>query len=384
MLVIPVVLARIVGHVLPLALGATMSAPPAPAVPGPGADGWRVVTSFGRLGDFDQVTQIAATGRDDAWATAQICGHGCKSLLTPLTVLHWNGRAWRRVPVPGLGGMNPNLDIPTLAASSAANAWVFENTFRRGRARSWALRWTGRRWAAARLPDSAAIGAAATFGPADAWAFGTTGSGRRLAPFDRRWDGRRWGRIWLPAVPYAVSAFGASDMWALGITVRTLRMAPSRQVDVLMHWDGTRWRTLALPAIRRRPRALLGAWPLVVTGPRDAWIPYLIIGDNGHGNLLGSGLLHWDGTGWHRQRLPYRFFTNGAAQDGHGGLWLGQPWTFNHYGGGHWTAATPPAPRGWLGFINAMAWIPGTRSDWAAGSISKGQTSLGAIFRHTG
>lgn len=185
-------------------------------------------------------------------------------------------------------------------------------------------------------------------------------------------------------MPYAISALGADDIWAVGTTVGTLRMAPSRRVTVLMHWDGTRWHIQPLPAIRRRPRAFLGAWPLVVTGRRDAWVPYLIIGNNGHGNLLGSGLLHSDGTRWHRQLLPYRFFTNGAAQDGHGGLWLGEPWTFHHYARGHWTATTPPAPKGWHDFINAMAWIPGTRSDWAAGLIDNDHTSLGAIFRHTG
>jgi hypothetical protein len=98
--VIPFVLARLAARVLPLALGVAVTAPPAPGpAPAPaGLAGWRLVTSFGPAGGFTEATSIAATGRDDAWATTQLCGRNCGAAPAPAGQhLFTNALTW----VPG-------------------------------------------------------------------------------------------------------------------------------------------------------------------------------------------------------------------------------------------------------------------------------------------
>jgi hypothetical protein len=375
MSVLPFVLARLAARVLPMALGAAVSAPPAPPPAPAGSAGWRLVARFGRPGGFSEATSIAATGRDDAWAATQLCGKNCRP---DLGVLRWDGRSWRSVPVPDLGRLPQNLPFPAVAASSASNAWVFANTRAGKSARSSALHWTGRRWTVTRLPGSAVISGAAVLGPADAWAFGTTGSGGALAPYDLHYSGRGWHRVRLPAVPYAASALGPRDIWALAVTTRTLHDLASRQVTVALHFDGRRWHTLSLPAIRRRPGAALIPGPIVAVGPGQAWFPVLVM--SASGNLAAGRLLHRDGGRWQQARMPYKDFTNGAAADGHGGLWLSDGFHLDHYARGRWTTQVPPAPRGQHLFVNALTGVRGTRTDWAAGLLLPSET--GAIYRY--
>jgi hypothetical protein len=78
------------------------------------------------------------------------------------------------------------------------------------------------------------------------------------------------------------------------------------------------------------------------------------------------------------------------ASDGAGGLWLYagkssskfpfiRPF-FVHYHAGTWTTAASPTSS--LGFleVSAIAHIPGTRSLWAVGSISKGEGFVGGAI----
>jgi hypothetical protein len=84
---------------------------------------------------------------------------------------------------------------------------------------------------------------------------------------------------------------------------------------------------------------------------------------------------HWDGKAWARAAFPYRGDAiSPVAADGHGGIWLAianapGSFSFCHYSGGRWTKSAAPSWDGQQVMPQALTWIPGTRSLWAAGGL---------------
>jgi hypothetical protein len=115
---------------------------------------------------------------------------------------------------------------------------------------------------------------------------------------------------------------------------------------------------------------------LVAGGPRSLWAT---IPTGGPVGARRGYLVHWDGKRWHRVRTPRGVFNqpyaNPQAPDGHGGVWLqgfgpapADAPRLYHYSHGHWTTYRTPA--GSHGQFQALAWIPGTRSEWAVGETA--------------
>jgi hypothetical protein len=77
----------------------------------------------------------------------------------------------------------------------------------------------------------------------------------------------------------------------------------------------------------------------------------------------------------------FTYFLNAAAHDGHGGLWMCSPSQMYHYGDGHWTQQSLPEGNT---SRNALAWIPGTRAAWAAGSLQAASDVDGVILQPPG
>jgi hypothetical protein len=138
---------------------------------------------------------VAVTRARTAWAV------GCTTCATasgfnkPL-IERWNGSAWKKAPIAGLGSQGGILS--GVAATSAANAWAVGGTETgvgiNGTFRTLIAHWNGRRWRRVKSPspgkDAALIGVAAV-SARDAWAVGNTGS----APFTTlilRWNGTNW------------------------------------------------------------------------------------------------------------------------------------------------------------------------------------------------
>lgn len=75
------------------------------------------------------------------------------------------------------------------------------------------------------------------------------------------------------------------------------------------------------------------------------------------------------------------------VSDGRGGLWaLGfngdQLWRLWHYTAGHWgtVSAHVSGPSDLAGLASSLAWIPGSRSVWAAGGAGSYPTQTGRIL----
>ncbi len=368
----------------------------AATVPAAAAPGWHVVTTVGPLHGVTSVGNLAATGSTDAWSTWDVCAPcGGPNQTTVFQVERWNGRAWRLVPIPQ-GLARYGMDSVGLGASSSRDAWLFDPRPLLGRA----LHWNGSRWAVRDIPRWVVRGnlsgtvdlAAPDFGRAGLWVFSEgRESMQPVVPIAARLLHGRWAKVRLPGVPSEVSAVSATDMWSLADPQRLMRVP--RQF--LMHWNGRRWSTLAIPAPATiPPNSVEFVRDLVAAGPRDVWLQRDIeTGSKGARTLY---LLHWNGKSW--QRVPLRKPTSGVvdmARDGHGGLWLvtngpgpAFRWFFDHLSGGRWTrTAVPATATTTVQEVTRLAWIPGTRSEWAAGGLLPVNTTtdvLGGIWKFRG
>lgn len=354
--------------------------------------GWRIVKAMTNC-PYGSLTAVAATGPGDAWAMGQSnyvsSGSGCGA-----DVEHWDGKTWRRIPVPGGQALGAPPGSPALAVNSPGNAWIF--TYCAGdRPCTNALRWNGRAWQVSPLPARFSVTAAATLGPANTWAFGSIQHAVfDTTPYAAHYDGKRWHEIAVPVAPVAVSAQPRGGLWAVGPSVSTAGQSLAGQVFLAAHWTGRSWQTMPAP-VTSRPSGVnaLVAGYVAVAGPHDLWWAYQVTS----GEPSPLGLHHWNGTTWTAIKLPSALAgIDAMTQDGNGGIWLianvndyalTQYWY--HYSGGQWTRQIVPSqnassPTGYNNMLFGMAWIPGTTSLLAVGEgdCNTGSKTEGVIARY--
>lgn len=143
------------------------------------------------------VTAVAAIpGTAEAWVEASDLGDA------PLDLDLWTRSGWKinnlLVPAAEL-----SIGGPTLAASSATDAWVgATETDNDGHNHPLLVHWDGTSWAAVVAPNpggNSQVNGISDRSASDAWAVGTYTSRKRLFSFVLHWDGTRWARIQAPA-----------------------------------------------------------------------------------------------------------------------------------------------------------------------------------------
>ena len=364
--------------------------------PAAAGSGWRVPITVGPLHGVTSVSNLAATGRSDAWSTWNVCSPcGGQNQTTVFQVDRWNGSAWRTVPIPQRLARYGS-DSVGFGASSSHDAWLFDARPLLGRA----LHWNGSHWAVRDIPTwvvrsnlSGTIDlGVADFGSAGMWVFSEgRESFQPIVSVAARLVHNHWSKVRLPGVPSEISAVSPTDMWSLAVPQRPV--SSTRQF--LMHWNGRRWSTLSVPKpVTIPPNSVEFVRDLVAAGPRDVWLQRDIeTGSQGARTLY---LLHWDGKSWHRVSLGKP--TSGVdamARDGHGGLWLVSngpgpafSWFFDHFSGGRWTRTPAPATaKTTVQEVTKLVWVPETSSEWAAGGLLPVNSSvdvLGGIWGRRG
>jgi hypothetical protein len=230
-------------------------------------------------------------------------------------------------------------------------------------------------WSSFRLPAGVFITGAAVFSTSNAWAFGQ--GPKAGEQYNLRYDGHSWRRVALPVAVDSVSAASATDIWASG--AKSAGPHSTATVEVAMHWNGRTWATVPFPKIKPPAGWTEGAHLSLALGPRNVWGQYEF--SNMGGCCRAGGLLHWDGSAWHRVSIPTAIsvFAGNVAADGHGGLWLqggnGLSNSFFHYAAGHWRRYSEPVPsEQLLGSIDLAA-IPGTHSVWGVSWIGPNSTT---------
>lgn len=311
-----------------------------------------------------QLSDVAAVSAQDAWIVGSVAWH-------------WNGTAWRNVPLLRLRG---EIEVEALTVASDGEAWV---AGRRNDPRddyaAYAVieHWDGTRWRFAPLPN---VGFSNLFSvsasaPDDVWAFGGSFRRDRNGKFPSNgmrtlllhWDGSSWSRVALPWAPSGLVDFGKvvasapTDVWVL----RNGRIE---------HWDGTTWQEIPAPF---GPHDLLRGFS--ASSATDAWA----VGSFAQGHHSRTLAAHWDGNSWQIAPTPNRS-TDSALTDvvavSPDNAWaVGQSyWSdtrgnsrdlgplFEHWDGQSWQLMPGAVPSMWSGFPSLAATADG--SAWAIGN----------------
>jgi hypothetical protein len=242
---------------------------------------------------------VAVSTPDDAW----IVGNRPRRItgVAPLA-WHWDGTAWRDVPVPR---SSPRASLFAVTSISPIDAWAVGTTDDSAPGQSGnplALHWDGARWKT--VPDAAPAGGALLgvdhTGPNDVWAVGLMG-GVRTTPLVQRWDGTHWKRVQLPRLPAGVVALQSLD--AVSPNDVWITSGPWAEVSVVLHWDGRTLKRMPDPFGPNNP-----AQSITATSPNDVWA----VGSarnsclNAHAIPLAA---HWNGRRW-TYHEPQRFGTD--------------------------------------------------------------------------
>jgi hypothetical protein len=293
--------------------------------------------------------------------------------LSPRPLLvHWNGRAWRRVPAPRLPGAS---DLAGVAMTSARNGWAVGEYAATAvgpdlSGKPLILRWNGHRWTQVRsrgLGGGFLTGVAATSARA-AWAVGTT---RTQGPLIAAWHGTTWKRLRAPAGVVGVVGVAATSPRAVFVTGFDRRLRP-----VIIRWNGSGWRKLAVP-LAARAQIYLPA--IAASSARSAWA----VGTNGR---MAPAVYHWGGSAWRKVTAPVPDvgLDGVAARSGHDVWAAGEKKVGRHvkpgvihWNGRAWTMARTPRLPG-DGLLTSVAAIS-ARSAWAVGSTGMSDTSYESI-----
>lgn len=343
--------------VLAATLGLAASATPARAAT---TNAWRlsfVVRTPGAM------TGVAATGPANAWAVGYLQSGPQLQVVNKLYVVHWNGKTWRPVIVPGGVGFVAN----SVEASSASNVWIFaENDF--SPFNQAVFRYDGTRWHEMSVPDGVAASLPGNQGnpvplvlsAADVWTVNDESTCTTAASSPPKcvtdvwhWNGRSWKSYALSGNLHGVAGVSAGDVLAVGLGGQKVRGGPG--TVVAYRWNGTRWATLTgLPQTRIFQYA-----SVAMDSPSDIWI-----GAGTNENIDGIAM-RWNGHRW-TTTPSYFLASTPVVPDGHGGVWLSE---FAHWTGRSWVSPGVDSPL--IGMsAGAMTKVPGTSgSFWGASSV---------------
>jgi hypothetical protein len=252
-----------------------------------------------------ELRAVAASSPGNAWALGQTYRTGRPRPMP--VILHWNGRAWRQVPSPAPSGAFLN----SVSVTSPANAWVVGGYFASanrsvGSTRPIALHWNGSAWRRVPLPAGAAgelTGVSAT-SASNAWAVGgfLSKQGNLGAGFVLHWDGSSWSQV--PSAPasaggpIAVAATATDYAWLADSATGSEFAWPGGRVAGL--WNGRDWTTVPIPLVQTHNEGRGGLVSALAVAGHAAWMA----GDYcttpttcGNGQLLPM-LLRWTGGAW--------------------------------------------------------------------------------------
>lgn len=179
----------------------------------------------------NSLTGLAVVSPASAWAVGSYTApYQCCSVGRTL-ILHWNGRAWKKMASPDAGGPGFHDNGLSGVSARAGNAWAVGGYWNGSAPRTLTLHWNGRIWARVASPNPSVapyaddLKAVTEISPSGAIAVGYW---TRLAGAEQtfviRWNGRRWRQL-TSADPggsqynnelVAVAGTMCSNSWAVG------------------------------------------------------------------------------------------------------------------------------------------------------------------------
>lgn len=269
-------------------------------------------------GDYNYLDAVTCVSKRDCWVVGYYGSSGKASLNE---ALHWNGRDWKRVELPEPSGTKRASELNHLdgvACSQSSDCWAV-GTYAKSSATDLneALRWNGRRWTQARVPEPGGdargeknvLYGVACVARAHCQSVGYV-QNRAGAYLNEgvRWNGKAWSKVRVPqpggsgtrdyAYLEGLYCQSSSFCWADG----GYRTHNGAYVDQTLRWNGTRWARTPTPD----PGGTKGGDDNELIGvdcrsASDCWqIGYYY---DGHGAALNQ-TLNWDGHGWSAYPAP--------------------------------------------------------------------------------
>ncbi|WP_328752673.1 hypothetical protein OHT57_44520 [Streptomyces sp. NBC_00285] len=228
------------------------------------------------------LNEAVAFGPDRAWAVGTDAV-GREAPGFPL-VLRWDGTAWQRQSLPGIGWQGELLSI---AATSPTAVWAAGRDAAGG---ARLLRFDGIAWYES-LPPRGVVPTKLVAGGDETWLIGSRDGAQILL----RWDGNGWQDLPVPpGSVYGLHILAADDVWAAGATASGATVS---------HWNGQAWQQTIVDGF---PRSAVGS--VLAVSPTEVWA-------GGTAGFVGGPpgrpipplLVRWDGQSWSRVTVPTDF-----------------------------------------------------------------------------
>ena len=244
-----------------------------------------------------ELNGVAVLSACDAWAVG-LQSDGPADDPDKSLIERWDGTSWTVVPSPDPG--SARNELAGVRAVSPSNVWAvgfFDNGG--GRPRTLIVHWDGKAWTrvpSPNLSDSDGLTSVRFVSAKNGWAVGSFNDGTDHT-LTLHWNGKAWKRVPSPSfllnsVLTAVSVVSARNVWAVG-------QASSRTQEktLILHWNGTRWSRVTSPSAGLSS-TLTGA---AATSATNAWAVGVLINAKGQNQTL---ILHWNGKAWKRVVSP--------------------------------------------------------------------------------
>lgn len=341
-----------------------------PAAPGPRAS--TIVA-----GDL---TATSALSPADVWAVGRVQGTAGWNGLAE----HWNGSAWKAVPVPAPAGSG-DVYLNGVTALAANDVWAVGYYVRASDQAGLTLteHWNGSAWKV--VPSPSATGSTnnvlesvSAVSAGNVWAAGyyDNSSGTPIGLIEH-WNGSSWAKVTAPAPlnGYAVefqsmSARSASDVWAAGTYLLS-----GAENTLTEHWNGTKWTLVTSVNAPGSPDSELHG--ITAVSATNAWATGFYFS----GSIYKSLVEHWNGTAWKQVASPnpagstdtyLQGVSAGSASDAWAAGYyyktgLGYATLTEHWNGTKWTVVASPNPAGITSnYLYAVSTLSGTAA-WATG-----------------
>lgn len=272
------------------------------------------------------------------------------------TAIHWNGKRWDNVEVPGGFGSRVNA----AAASSPTNLWLAAHNG----TRQIISRWTGTGWATMKTMEDSVVEEIEALSEQDVWLFG-----------EHTWHytASGWAGADLPMYVRRASARTPGDVWAIGW---------KDDKPAAAHYDGTHWEIVSI-----EPRGGLLFPDGIVADASGVWITATVSDDTTHTSkpmLLRRTDKGWEDVPVDKVVGPWRE-TADPIPDGRGGHWFLGSTDVNSYDSalahrsaeGVWTQ-TPVSDAPGTAEFSILAGLPGGKELFGTGSMD----GVPGIYRH--
>jgi hypothetical protein len=161
---------------------------------------WSIVPSPSPDPNQNLLTAVDGVAPNDVWVVGNLGHDGYGGDTVAGMMLHWDGSAWTRVPVPGADATFSIIKLRDVVALASDNVWVVGEAFNRQMLRTvpYVLRWNGTGWHHITIPNAPEGGlrGVAALSPNNIYAVGHQNGSRTLIA---RWNGNTWSQESAPS-----------------------------------------------------------------------------------------------------------------------------------------------------------------------------------------